>query len=159
MSNSLRHHCLCSSWNSPGQNTGVSGRSLLQGIFPTQGWNPGLPHCRQILYQLSHQGSPSSKGSLNNWNEGAFLPLSFSQALWVFTHWKWQNLLPFFSSWRIYSTGEKVRIIFSLSSAVMGGMLPLLSPAPVFPGANGLSMEKGLQCPQDSLLAQLLAVP
>ena len=32
--------------------------SLLQGIFPTQGSNPGLPHCRQILYQLSHQGSP-----------------------------------------------------------------------------------------------------
>ena len=31
---------------------------LLQGIFPTQGSNPGLPHCRQILYQLSHQGSP-----------------------------------------------------------------------------------------------------
>ena len=32
--------------------------SLLQGIFPTQGLNPGLPHCRQILHQLSHQGSP-----------------------------------------------------------------------------------------------------
>ena len=32
--------------------------SLLQGIFPTQGWNPGLPHCRWILYQLSHKGSP-----------------------------------------------------------------------------------------------------
>ena len=31
---------------------------LLQGIFPTQGPNPGLPHCRRILYQLSHQGSP-----------------------------------------------------------------------------------------------------
>ena len=44
-------------WNSPGQNTGVGSRSLLQGIFPTQGSNPGLPHCRQILYQLSHQGS------------------------------------------------------------------------------------------------------
>ena len=34
--------------------------SLLQGIFPTQGWNPGLPHCRWILYCLSHQGSPIS---------------------------------------------------------------------------------------------------
>ena len=45
-------------WNSPGQNTGVGSRSLLQGIVPTQGSNPGLPHCRQILYQLSHQGSP-----------------------------------------------------------------------------------------------------
>ena len=36
---------------------GVSSYSLLQGIFPTQGLNPGLPHCRWILYQLSHQGS------------------------------------------------------------------------------------------------------
>ena len=45
-------------WNSPGQNTGVGSLSLLQGIFPTQGLNLGLPHCRQILYQLSHKGSP-----------------------------------------------------------------------------------------------------
>ena len=42
-------------WNSPGQNTGVNSCSLLQGIFPTQRSNPGLPHCRCILYQLSHQ--------------------------------------------------------------------------------------------------------
>ena len=40
------------------QNTGVGSQSLLQGIFPTQGSNPCLPHCRQILYQLSHKGSP-----------------------------------------------------------------------------------------------------
>ena len=39
-------------WNSPGQNTEVGSLSLLQEIFPTQGLNPGLPHCRQILYQL-----------------------------------------------------------------------------------------------------------
>ena len=45
-------------WNSPGQKTGVGCHSLLQGIFPTQGPNPGFPHCRQILYQLSHQQSP-----------------------------------------------------------------------------------------------------
>ena len=47
-------------WNSPGQNTGVGSLSLLQGIFPTQGLNPGLLHCRQILYHLSHKGSPDS---------------------------------------------------------------------------------------------------
>ena len=58
MSNSLGPHGLYSPWNSPGQNTGVSSRSLLQGIFPTQKSNPGLPHWRQILYQLNHQGSP-----------------------------------------------------------------------------------------------------
>ena len=40
------------------KNAGVGSLSLLQGIFPTQGLNPGLPHCRQILYQLSHKGSP-----------------------------------------------------------------------------------------------------
>ena len=40
------------------QNTRVGSLSLLQGIFPTQGSNPGLPHCRWILYQLSHKGSP-----------------------------------------------------------------------------------------------------
>jgi len=45
-------------WNSPGKNIGVGSHSLLQGIFPTQGSNPGLLHCRQILYHLSHQGSP-----------------------------------------------------------------------------------------------------
>ena len=47
-----------SPWNSLRQNTGVGSLSLLQGIFPTQGSNPGLLHCRQILYQLSHKGTP-----------------------------------------------------------------------------------------------------
>ena len=46
---------------SPGQNPAVGSLSLLQGIFPTQGSNPGLLHYRWILYQLSHQGSPLQK--------------------------------------------------------------------------------------------------
>ena len=58
VSDSLWPRGLYSPWSSPGQNTGVGSLSLLQGIFPTQGSNPGLPHCRQILYQLSHKGSP-----------------------------------------------------------------------------------------------------
>ena len=45
-------------WGFPGKNTGVGFHALLQGIFPTQGSNPGLLHCRQILYQLSYKGSP-----------------------------------------------------------------------------------------------------
>ena len=45
--------------DSPGKNTGVGCHALLQGIFPTQGLNPGLPHCKWILYQLSYQGSPN----------------------------------------------------------------------------------------------------
>ena len=49
----------------PGQNTGVGSLFLLQGVFPIQESNPGLSHCRQILYQLSHKGSPEEKkGSL-----------------------------------------------------------------------------------------------
>ena len=50
-----RQLCL---WDSPGKNTGVGSHSFLQGIFLIQGSNPGLRHCRQTLYHLSHQGSP-----------------------------------------------------------------------------------------------------
>ena len=53
--------------DSPDKNTGVGCHALLQGIFPTQGWNPGLPHCRRILYQLSHQeahGTAYSKAKI-----------------------------------------------------------------------------------------------
>ena len=46
-----------SPWNFLGQNTGVGSLSCLQGILPTQRLNPGLPHCRRILYQLSHKGN------------------------------------------------------------------------------------------------------
>ena len=46
-----------SPWNFPGQDTGVGSLCLLQGIFPTQGSNTGLPHCKRVLYQLSHKGS------------------------------------------------------------------------------------------------------
>ena len=48
-------------WDFPGNSTGVDCHFLLQGIFPTQGLNPGLAHCRQTLYHLSHQGSPGIK--------------------------------------------------------------------------------------------------
>ena len=58
VSDYLQPHGLHSSCNSPGQNSGMCSLSLLQGIFPTQGSNPGLLHCSQILYQLSHKGSP-----------------------------------------------------------------------------------------------------
>ena len=58
MFNSLRPHGLYNPWNSPGQNTGVGSLSLLQGIFPTQGSNPGLPLCRRILDQLRYKGDP-----------------------------------------------------------------------------------------------------
>ena len=66
ISDSFWPHGLYSPWNSLGQNTGVGSPSLLQGLFPTQGLNPGLLHCRQILNQLSHQGSPRFSLLLNN---------------------------------------------------------------------------------------------
>ena len=63
ISDSLRPH-----WHQAPRSMGCSRQEywmgchfLLQGIFPTQGLNPGLPHCRQTLYHLSHQGSPKSK--------------------------------------------------------------------------------------------------
>ena len=65
---------LCPTWiysprNSPGRNTAVGSLSLLQGIFPIQGLNPGLPHCRRILYQLSHQEALVEwNGILFQWN-------------------------------------------------------------------------------------------
>ena len=55
---------LLSQWNFPGKSTGVGCYFLLQGIFPTQGSNPALLHCRQTLYHLSHQGSPSPRFNL-----------------------------------------------------------------------------------------------
>ena len=58
MSDSLGPHGRYRPWNSLGQNTGVGSLSLLQGVFTTQGSNPGLPHCRWVLDQLSHRGCP-----------------------------------------------------------------------------------------------------
>ena len=60
--------------DSPGKNTGVGCHALLQGIFPTQVLNPGLPHCRWILYHLSYQGSPSK-------HQMRCLPLKLKQKL------------------------------------------------------------------------------
>ena len=87
-----------SPWNSPDQNTGVGSLSLLQGIFPTQGSNPGLSHCRWILYQLSHKGSPRilewvaypfSRGSFwpRNWTGVSCIACGF------FTNWAIREII------------------------------------------------------------------
>ena len=62
MSDSLQPHVLYTPWNSPGKNTGVGSCSLLQGIFPTQGLNPGLPHKSS---SDNRKESPSSAGFLS----------------------------------------------------------------------------------------------
>ena len=68
MSDSLRPYGLYPTrllhpWDSPGKSTGVSCHCLLQETFPTQRSNLGLPHCRQMLYPLSHQRSPKKATS------------------------------------------------------------------------------------------------
>ena len=54
-------------WGFPGKNTGVGCHFLLQGIFSTQGLNQGLPHCRQMLYYMSHQGTEKWKSLSPVW--------------------------------------------------------------------------------------------
>ena len=91
MSDSLWPHGLLSPWNSPGQNTEVDSLSLLQGIFPSQGSNPGLPHCRQILYQLSRWQptrvpSPWDSPGQDHWNG-----LPFPSPMHECEKWKWSR--------------------------------------------------------------------
>ena len=77
-------------WNSPGQNTRIGNLSLFQGICPPQGSNPGLPHCRQILYQLSHREAQGlHKAAFNyfkHWNDSVKFVLRIS-SLYVFAGW------------------------------------------------------------------------
>ena len=91
---SLQPHGLYSPWNSPGQNTGVGSLSILQGFFPTQGSNPDLLYCRQILYQLNHQGSPR----ILEW-----VACPFSR--WSSQHRNWTRLSctagRFFTNWAV----------------------------------------------------------
>ena len=103
VSDSLWPHGLCSPWNSPGQNTEVGSLSLLQGILPIQGLKPGLPHCRRILYQLSHKGSPRilEWGSLSLL-QGIFLTQELNQHL---QHCRWiLYQLSYQGSWKMNIT-------------------------------------------------------
>ena len=98
------HQGLCP-WTSPGKNTGVGCHSLLQETFLTQGLNSGLLHCRQILYHLSHQGSPVSSQVLTDelgeskglvWLYCHYCTHSFGskQLHWLLTAWTEQALDP-----------------------------------------------------------------
>ena len=69
-------------WNSPGKNTGVGCHSLLPGIFPTQGSNPGLLHCRQSLYHLSHQESLPLQGMVTVFQLGEACGFNSSRNPW-----------------------------------------------------------------------------
>ena len=73
--------------DSPGKNTGVGFHAILQGIFPTQGSNPCLPYCKQILYHLSHQGSPVEYYSANKKNKFESVEM------------RWMNLVSIIQQW------------------------------------------------------------
>ena len=89
-------------WDSPGKNTGVGCHFLLQRIFPTQGWNPGLLCCRQILYHLSHQGSPSS----HMWNLCASC-IETKSTIQADEYWKlWAR--------RSWGAGASLQVVFSM---------------------------------------------
>ena len=105
VSYSLPPHGLYSSWNSPGQNTGVGSLSLLQGIFPAQGLNPGLLHCRftadlqRILCQMSHKRSPR----ILEWvaypfSNGSSWPRVSCTAGRFFTNWAVREAQP----WKVF---------------------------------------------------------
>ena len=86
--------------DSLGKNTGVGCHALLQGIFPTRGSNAGLPHCRWILYQMSHQGSPFScyvcgvqfmTAALHFQTRAVWLSTISKQQNWFFVCCNWQG--------------------------------------------------------------------
>ena len=124
MSNSLQPRGLYSPWNSPGQNTGVGiVFPFSREIFPTQGSNPGLPHCRWILYQLNHKGNPRilvwvahpfSGGSSwpRNWTGVSCIAGRF------FTNWairETQRLFFFFSILHTKKLRHKINGLFKIT--------------------------------------------
>ena len=152
VSDSLWPHGLYSLWNSPGHNTGVGSFSLLQGIFPTQGLNAGLLHCRRILYQLSHQGSPRilewiaypfSRGSswpriqsvvsciaggfFTNWAIISLITYSVIYPMTFFTLWSWSGIifLPHFFLCDLLQITEFVWLICTVGMRML--LLLLLS--------------------------------
>ena len=92
--------CDFSPWNSPGQNTGVGSLYVLQRIFATQGSNLGLPHCRWILYQLIHKGSPRIlKWGAYPFSRGSSWPRNWTRVSCIaggfFTNWAMRDALDY----------------------------------------------------------------
>ena len=124
MFNPWQLHRLYSLCNSPGQNTGVGSCSLLQGIFPTQGSNPGLSHCRRILYQLSHQGSPrilewvvyafsNESSQLRNWTRVSCIAGGF------FTSWATREASYWWAKIFSYFFGHLGSVFYKLPDCVL----------------------------------------
>ena len=144
MSDSLQPHGIYSPWNSPSQNTTVGSLSLLQGIFPTQGSNPGLPHCRQILYQLSPKGSPrvlewvaypfcSGSSRPRNWTRVSCIASRF------FTNWAIREALTISRSFLEFMS---IELIMPSNHLIL--CCPLLLLPSIFPSITVFSNELAL---------------
>ena len=120
-------------WNSPGKNAGVGSHSLLQEIFPTQGLNPGVLHCKEILYHLNYQESPiqfSSVQSLSRvqlfatpWTAAHQAPLSITN---------FRSLLKFMS----------IELVMPFNHFILCS--PLFLPLSIFPSIRVFSNESVL---------------
>ena len=98
----------------PGKNTGVGCHFLLQGIFLIQGLNPGIPHCRQVLYQLNYQGSPLQCSCLENPRDGG----AWWAAVYGVTQ-SWTQLKQLSSSSNSSSCVSQRVVLYSRSSSVL----------------------------------------
>ena len=146
MSVSLWPHRLYSPWNSPGQDTGVGSLSLLQGIFPTQGSNLGLMHCRQILYQLNNKGRPRMlEWVAYPFSRGSFWPRNWtgvsSIAGGFFTNWAMREVGGFssvqsLSRVRLFVTLWIAACQASLSITNSRSLLKLTSIESVMPSSH-----------------------
>ena len=133
MSNCLQPHGLYSPSNPSGQNTGMGSCSLLQGIFPTQGSNPGFPHCRQILYQLSHQGRETLRYSSVQVSRSV---MSNSVIPWTAAR---QPSLSITNSWSFLK-------LMSIKPVILFNHLILfLFPSSIFPSISVFSIESVLR--------------
>ena len=134
MSDSLWPHGLWSPWNSPGQNIGVGSHSLLQGLFPIQALNPGLPHCRQILYQLNHHSCrwevPSRTEAAEKWFQWIK-----RNSWWGFMAQNQSLRLHYFVLWRVMFCAEVLTLLWmppenehwqlwKLQGSLRGALLP-----------------------------------
>ena len=134
VSDSVWPHGLYGPWNSPGQNTGAGSLSFLQGIFPTQGSNSGLLHCRWILCQLSHQGNP--QGSISSVQSLSCVRLFAT--LWITAH---QTSLSITNSWSSLKL-MSIKSVMPSSHLILCHPLLLLPPVP--PSIRVFSIESAL---------------
>ena len=136
---------LYSSWNSLGQHTEVGSLSLLQGIFPNQGLNPGLLHCRWILYQLSYKGNPKCWSEVNL-TLGNFYSSYQSQFIyyfsqedlldtlilaWLHNQMSFQSMcIPYHNSFSFFSIRKFPFILFLFVSGPCPAACSILVPQP-----------------------------